>query len=90
MLQLRFIAFALGDFATGMQNRGVIAATKMRTDFGQTFLRQFFGQKHGNLPWLGDFFRAFGRIHVSDLDFVEISHGFLDRLYADMPRIFRQ
>ena len=37
MLQLGVVTLALGNFATGVQNRGVVTSAKMRTDFGQTF-----------------------------------------------------
>ena len=37
------------NFAHGVQYRGVVAATKQFTNLGQAFLREFFGQVHGNL-----------------------------------------
>ena len=67
-----------GNFPHRMQHRGVVAPAKQLTDFRQAFLREFFGQVHGNLTGTGNRGRAFLGIHVGDFDFVIVRHGFLD------------
>ena len=68
-----------------MQNRGVVSATKQLTDFRQAFLGQFFGQVHGNLARSCNRRRTLFGIHVSDFDFVIISHGFLNVFDRNLP-----
>ena len=71
-------------FAHRMQHGGVVAPTKQLANFGQAFLRQLFGQVHGNLPWTGDRSGTLLGIHVRDLDLVIVGHGFLDVLNRNL------
>ena len=73
-----------------MQDSGVVTATEQFSDFRQTFLRQFFGQVHGDLPRPGNRGGTFFGIHVSDFDFVIVSHSFLDVFYRNLAVLDRQ
>ena len=58
VIAFRVLAAIGTDLAYGVQDRGVIAAAKQLADFRQTFLRQLFGEIHGNLTRTRDVCRA--------------------------------
>ncbi len=73
-----------GDFSHGVQHGRVVSPAEQFADFGQAFLRQLFGQKHGNLARPSDAGGALFAVHVGDFDFVEVGGGFLDVFDADL------
>jgi hypothetical protein len=58
VITFRIFAAIGADLTYRVQDRCVIAATKQLTDFRQTFLRQLFGELHGNLARTRNICRA--------------------------------
>ena len=84
LVQLGQLLPLAANFAHGMQNGGVIAPAEQFSDFRKAFLCQLFGQVHRNLTGPGNAGRPLLGVHVCDLDFVIVRHGFLDIFHRNL------
>ena len=90
LIQLGHLLTFCRNFSYGMQDGGVVSATKQIPYFGQTFLGEFFGQVHGDLTGPCNAGGAFFGIHVRHFDLVIVSHCFLNVIYRNQAVLYRQ
>ena len=85
MIAFRAFTAVGGDLTHCMQHGCVVAPAKEFADFGQAFLREFFGEIHGDLAWPGTVGRTLFRIHVGHFDIEKIGHRLLNILDRNLP-----
>ena len=83
VLGLAGVLALLLDLVAGVHYGGMVAATKVLSNFRQTVLSEFFSEVHGNLAWTSYVGRTTLGVHIGHFDFVLIRNSFLNILNCD-------